>query len=125
LEVGVTIDDPFTLGVGHASTDEFYIRYFEDRVEFGIRQHFDRWCNSADFLFWRIPKDLIGVKALLQAAVYCLKAGVFDQGWSKLDIYPWYRNKRKELRAEQRMIDVEEEKQRRQKSGRQSPSSDS
>ena len=69
IEAGAIIETHFQYGSGLASTDQFLIRYFENKVEFGIKKHFDGWLNSAEFFLNRLPSDLLGVKAMLAAVM--------------------------------------------------------
>ena|SRR3990167_2543293 len=99
-ESGVQVDSPFNGSVGHASTDGFYLKYNREQIEIGIRQHFDRWRNSADFILKRIPPDLVGIKALLAAVKYCVETGVYEAEMDQVDIYSLYRKERKKLIVE-------------------------
>ena len=86
--------------MGQASTKDLFIRYYENRIEFALKKDFDCWYNSPDFVLDRIPPDLLGVQAAIKAVRSCVEKKLFKDG-EVLNIYPYYRDKRKEMRNEQ------------------------
>lgn len=99
IKAGVTIDSHFICGMGQASTDDLFIRYYEDKIEFAIKTDFDCWFNTADFILERLPSDLNGVKAAIEAVRDCIKKKIYKEG-EIMNIYSYYRDKRKEMRNE-------------------------
>lgn len=67
----------------YASDRNFYYRCLDGRMlQIGVKEHFDRWANSIDFVC-KIPKHEKMFKAFILALKDCLQKERYAPGWGQ------------------------------------------
>lgn len=96
IETGGQVDAPFheqLQGYGHDA--EFRYRWWGDRVQVGLRQQFDRWATSVDWVLYR---------SIEQVNLDCLRAACHraaevipepEDNWHGVDVTGYYRQIRR------------------------------
>jgi len=95
VETGGSIDEPFDGYAGYGHDAEFRYRWWPDRIQVGLRESFDRWANSVDWVLYRpIERTNLDV---LRAACHVAAQAIPepDDQWTEIDIGGYYRQARR------------------------------
>ena len=64
----------------YADGGVFSVRSVDNTLQFGVRETFDRWANSVDFITGLPTSELQAIKKL-SAVIDLYEANHFDEGW--------------------------------------------
>jgi len=89
-------------GQGYAATKLYRFRYNQDEVQIAVRAKFDKWGNSVDFNCRPVPRTQEDFDALMVALSQIL-ADKKKTREGTVDIWPYLRKCKREMRNEERL----------------------
>ncbi|MFC1598519.1 hypothetical protein ACFL2U_00710 [Patescibacteria group bacterium] len=85
----------------YCKTEEFLFRFIlsSGTTQIAVRESFDRWANSVDFIMYKIPETIFEMKAMILAAKRLYYAGSWDsRSANELNITGELRNAKQALK---------------------------
>jgi hypothetical protein len=87
-------------GYGLGEDQNFRYRWDHNTIEVAVKESFDKWANSRDFLL-HCPVDLVDLAVLKAVCTRAIDQGHYDDGWAlEYDVGAEYRKAKRRTNHE-------------------------